>query len=231
MLSMKRMTLFCAMALVALLQFQVTEAAANPETAAAVELANVGDIEGAIAILDAILIANPLDLNARFLRSKLLVLSGRGAEVLGDLRTLKSLGVSKSDQAEIDRLIRIAVRDDKRLSETVFLELGLGYTDNANNWPTAGKATNLDDGSDIIIPASVYGGSRAYSDTTARVRFGVNGTYRLSEHGGTLAYYALEPLQGRREPDGSIPGPLLIGLDRDAAPHGQGGCDLRSQLF
>ncbi len=188
---MKRITLFCAMALVALLQFWMTEAAANPETEAAVELANVGDIEGAIALLDAILIANPLDLDARFLRSKLLVLSGRGAEVLGDLRTLESLGVSEADQAEIDQLIKIALRDDKRLSGTVFLEWGLGYTDNANNWPTAGKSTNPFDGSVLTPSASIYGGSRAYSDTTVRIRFGANGTYRLSEHGRTLAYYAL----------------------------------------
>lgn len=172
--------------------------AAESEASIAVRLANSGDVEGAVERLNAILVADPLDLEARFLRAKILVLNGRGAEVLGDLRILETLGLSDADRDEVRGLIRIAEGDGGRFSQTAFLELGLGFTDNANNWPAAGKATNPRDGRELTtIPPSVYGGSRAYSDTTRHVRLGTSGTLRLDERGATRVFYALA-LSGTR---------------------------------
>ena len=56
-----------------------------------VELSNSGDINGAVEILNSMLIKNPLDLEARFLRAKILTLSGQGDLVIGDLKALMTL--------------------------------------------------------------------------------------------------------------------------------------------
>ncbi len=181
-----------AFAALLLLLAPANAGAAESQADIAVRLANSGDVEGAVERLNAILVADPLDLEVRFLRAKILVLNGRGAEVLGDLRILETLGLSDADRAEVRRLIRIAEGDGGRLSQTVFLELGLGFTNNANNWPAAGKATNPRDGRELTtIPASIYGGSKAYSDTTSHVRLGTRGTLRLDESGATSGFYAL----------------------------------------
>lgn len=184
---------FSVAAFAALLMFLAPANAGTAESEAniAVKLANSGDIKGAVERLNAILVADPLDLEARFLRAKILVLNGRGTEVLGDLLILETLGLSDADRAEVRRLIRIAESDGRRLSQTAFLELGLGFTDNANNWPVTGKATNPRDGWELTIPASVYGGSKAYSDTTSHVRLGTSGTLRLDESGATSGFHSL----------------------------------------
>ena len=187
-----------AFAALLLLLAPANAGAAESEANIAVRLANSGDVEGAVERLNAILIADPLDLEARFLRAKILVLNGRGAEVLGDLRILGTLGLSDADRAEVRRLIRIAEGDGGRLSQTAFLELGLGFTNNANNWPAKGKATNPADGRELTtITPSVYGGSKAYSDTTSHVRLGTRGTLRLDDSGATSGFYALT-LSGTR---------------------------------
>ncbi len=181
-----------AFAALLLLLAPANAGAAESEADIAVRLANSGDVEGAVERLNAILVADPLDLEARFLRAKILVLNGRGSEVIGDLRILETLGLSDADRAEVRRLIRIAEGDSGRLSQTAFLELGLGFTDNANNWPAKGKATNPRDGRELTtITPSVYGGSKAYSDTTSHVRLGTSGTLRLDKSGATSGFYAL----------------------------------------
>ncbi len=186
---------FCVAVLAAFMLFPVPAKADSSAAAAAVELANSGDVEGAVERLNAILIVDPLDLEARFLRAKILVLNGRGSEVLDDLRIMESLGLSDADRAEVRQLIRFAEGDTRRLSSIAFLELGLGFTDNANSWPDAGKATV--DGQEFTYPASVYGGSKAYSDTTAHGRLGLSGVLRLDQRNATRAFYALT-LSGAR---------------------------------
>ncbi|MCY4259927.1 MAG: hypothetical protein OXC91_06655, partial [Rhodobacteraceae bacterium] len=104
-------------------------------------------------------------------------------------RSLESLPLSDADQQEIGRLIRIAAGDARRSSHAFSLELGFGATTNANDWPTADRVTR-GNGETLPAPVSVYGGSRAYSDTRAHLRLGLDGTFRFDAI-DTSAFYAV----------------------------------------
>ena len=144
-----------------------------------IDLSNKGDIDGAVEILNSMLIENPLDLEARFLRAKILTLSGQGDLVIGDLKALLTLDINPKDKSEIEGLIAITEGVSKRGSNIVYVELGISHSDNVNGWSKDGKSTAPSTGNIVDLPASIYGGKKAYEDETYDGKIGLSGTYKV----------------------------------------------------
>ena len=155
-----------------------------------VELSNSGDIDGAVEILNSMLIENPLDLEARFLRAKILTLSGQGDLVIGDLKALLTLDINPSDKKEIEGLIAIIEGVTKKSSNIVYVEVGVTHSDNVNGWSKDGKSTAPSTGNIVDLPASIYGGKKAYEDETYNGKIGLSGTYQISQDKNYKIFYS-----------------------------------------
>ena len=157
-----------------------------------VELSNSGDIDGAVEILNSMLIKNPLDLEARFLRAKILTLSGQGDLVIGDLKALMTLDINPNDKKEIEGLIALTEGIASKRSSNVFsIQFGVVHSDNVNGWSKDGKASALATGNDVDLPASIYGGKKAYEDETYDGKVSFSGTYTVNPDKNYKIFYSL----------------------------------------
>ena len=129
--------------------FAVTksEAEANPKDAElnrsyAIAMLAEGNFPEALAGIERTIIAKPTDIPARFFRAKVLVLLGRGDEVKDELQFMTTLKLAPTDINEAKKLLDEIEFASRTFSGSISVQLGLGYTDNANSWSKTGMRTD-----------------------------------------------------------------------------------------
>ncbi len=132
--------------------------------------------ERALRLSEQLLIANPRDLQARFLRATILVSLGRGAQIRDEVALMARLDLSAKDKSRAQALLAAIDKQNQRLALAADFSIGYGYTDNANSWPESGQYTYRD-GAVGALPDPAYEEFSELDDTFYSVKLGLSGSY------------------------------------------------------
>jgi len=95
-----------------------------------------GDAKAALAAVERVLVAEPINLSARLFRAEVLAALGADLQAKGELQALASLPLPQDIQTRVVRLQDRIAQRAKRVRTQVNLSIGYLENDNATGWPT-----------------------------------------------------------------------------------------------
>jgi len=150
----------------------------------AAELFAQKKFDQALAVIEDVIVAKPVDLAARFFRIQIMITLGRGEEVLDELEFMTTLKLPTSDLERAQSLIELVKRNESRLNATVSLKMGFDYNDNANSYNETGETWVTSDGSTWTGTArtdTANNATKKLADTIYNTSVGYFGSYKLND--------------------------------------------------
>jgi len=140
--------------------------------AAAQQLLADGMPNEALRRIEAVIIAAPRDLSARFFRAQILEGLGRGNEVREEVELMTKLKLSDDDRAKAQALLAKIDGTADRFTGKITLKLAMGYADNVNSWPKNGTTTSS--GLELPLPDPV---NQKFDPVSDRITEGIGSFY------------------------------------------------------
>lgn len=176
---------FCSLAMaVTEAEYQANKNDTELARTYAAELFAQKKFDRALAVIEDVIVAKPVDLAARFFRIQIMITLGRGEEVLDELEFMTTLKLPASDIDRAKNLIELVKRNESPLNATVSFKMGFDYNGNANSYNETGQTWVTSDGSTWTGTArtdTANNATKKLADTIYNTSVGYFGSYKLNE--------------------------------------------------
>lgn len=182
-------------------EIQFSDVLADPDNISlnkqyAVEQLAKDNLNSALSAIERVLILEPLDLQARLLRSQILVSLGNDLLAKSELETLATLNTSDEFTNRVTALLNVIANREKNHRGGFSLGFEINRTDNANSYPDTGiiEITGRDDS---VLEAVYFDNvnddvAKKIKDTSLKTNARIYGQYDLRNDNGDTLYYVVQ---------------------------------------
>lgn len=150
----------------------------------AIEQLAANNLHISLAASERVIRIAPADLNARLLRSQILIKMGRGKEALGDLKTMSKLPLPTAQLRRINAMLKQLDSSLSSLKINARIRFSYKNTDNANNYPEGGQFEAITFGNAVRTfdyTDTINNQTEKLEDNIFSTTVGVNGQYKYSD--------------------------------------------------